>query len=90
MNYDEITRGIKNILINHFEVKPDDFQWDIPLVALNKDFEVLGIMLELESLVYKHFKKKIPLVEHIDPIFDTLSDIAKLIEASFSPGNNIS
>jgi len=83
---EEIKGRIQTILVHHFGLAQNDFQWDAPLSHLNKDFEILGVLLELEHLINEYFHEKISLLNHIDPTFNTPKDIGKLIKETRSIG----
>jgi len=79
LNTDKIAKIVQAILIGHFKVTLSDFKWEKSLTELNKDFEILGIMLDLENLLKNELNQNISLLDNIDPTFNTPKDILVLI-----------
>jgi len=76
----QISSIIKDVLINHFDILPDEFKWDIPLDKLNSDFAILGYLVDLEQLLFRELKINISLHQHIEPSFHTPEDIITLVK----------
>ena len=85
MNKSRIVKIVKSILTNHFNVSLSDSDWDKPLESLNKDFEVLGVLIDLEKILQEYFNNKVLLIKQIDPTFNTPKDIVALIKKIISP-----
>ena len=79
MTHQIVADKIKFLLIRHFNIQPEHFDWEQPLEKLNADFKVLGNLVFLEQLLQKEFDKNIPLLENISTAFHTPRDIVELI-----------
>jgi hypothetical protein len=76
---EEIEAAVESILIGHFNIASDQFSWEKPLDALQKDFKSLNYLMFLEQLLHKEFGDKIRLLENISTAFHTPKDIVRLI-----------
>lgn len=80
MNHSEHTaQKVQHIFIEHFNISAEQFDWEQPLEALQKDFKILSYLVFLEQLVQQHFELNIPLIENISTAFHTPKDILALI-----------
>ena len=70
---------IRSIFTEHFDIRPDVFDWDRPLEELDERFKVLGNLVFLEQLLRKEFQEEIPLLENICTAFHTPADILELV-----------
>lgn len=77
---DENANMVKSILVNHFKVKQEDFDWNKPLQELSKDLALLGHLLYFEQLLQAGLSRKIPMVENISSNFHTPADVLDLIK----------
>lgn len=82
MHQEEIANIIASILKNNFSIQPNHFDWNIPLDALDKKFEILSYLIFLEQLLQDKFSKKIPLLENINTALHTPNDILQLTISS--------
>lgn len=71
---------LQDLLIQHFNIAPERFDWDQSLEKLDPNFKVLGYLLFLEQLLEKQFGRKIPLMESISTSYHSPKDILKIIE----------
>ena len=76
---EEVATLVQSILIQHFKIQPEQFSWETPLEALQKDFKLLSYLVFLEQLLYQQFGHQIPLLENFSTTFHTPRDIVKLI-----------
>lgn len=79
MTQAEVATAVQAILIQHFNIQADEFSWDKPLEALQKDFKLLGYLVFFEQLLHQQFGKKIPLLENCSAAFHTPEDVVSLI-----------
>ncbi len=75
----QIAEKVQSLLIRHFDIRVDCFDFEQPLEVLQKDFKLLDALVLLEQLIKKEFKKDIPLLEQINTAFHTPKDIVELI-----------
>ena len=79
MTNENAAEKLQNIFIHHFNIKPDKFNWDIPLEKLNEDFKILSYLVFLEQLIHKNFDNDIPIIENISTTFHSPKDVLNLI-----------
>lgn len=79
MTNENAAKKLQHIFIDHFNIKPDKFNWDVPIEELNKDFKILSYLVFLEQLIQKDFDNDIPIIENISTTFHSPKDILKLI-----------
>lgn len=80
MNEDELTKLVKSILMEYFNISNSDFNWEKSLEDLNEDFGILGVMLDFERLLQQQINEDISILNHVDPTFNTPKDIVSLIK----------
>ena len=80
MTGQRIAEVIQAVLIQHFNIQPEDFDWNQPLEKLDVNFKILGHLVYLEQLLEKELGTKIPLLENIGTAVHTPNDILELIE----------
>ena len=79
MARETISKQLQLIFVEHFNIPLEQFDWELPLEALNHDFKMLSYLMFLEQLLEQHFAKKIPLMENISTAFHTPKDVLLLI-----------
>ncbi len=79
MTNETISHTVQSILIEKFDVSPENFTWDKSLEELQENFKILGNLVFLEQLLEKQFDRKFPLLEHISTAYHTPKDIVVLI-----------
>ena len=57
----------------------NEFDWKVPLDALDKQFKLLSYLIYLEQLLEDKLGKKIPLLENINTALHTPNDILSLV-----------
>lgn len=75
----EVAEKFKRLLIHYFNIEPNQFSWEKPLEALQKDFKILGYLVFLEQLIHQQFNEKIPIMENVSTAFHTPKDILSMI-----------
>ncbi|MFN0217084.1 MAG: hypothetical protein ACKVT2_22740 [Saprospiraceae bacterium] len=86
---DEISTLVKSILVNHFRVEPENFDWNKSLEELNKDLGVLGHLAYFEQLLQAGLNRKIPIIENISSNFHTPADVLHLVKKQGLPANEL-
>lgn len=79
MSTEDAHRLVKQLFINHFNIKDTQFCWDTPLDELDDDFKVLSYLLFLEQLLHSEFKSKIQILEKVNSSVHTPKDIVNLV-----------
>lgn len=80
MTNQQILNIVQSIFIQHFNIKPEQFDIEKPLEVLHEDFKILSNLVVLEQILNKKFKIHIHLLKHISPVFHTPKDIINLIQ----------
>ncbi len=80
----QIALLVKNILIKHFGILPDEFNWDMTLEKLNNDFVIIGYLIDLEQRLMHALNRNFSLHRHIEPSFNTPKDIVDLVKKLMS------
>lgn len=76
----EVREKLKDILLNNFEVNPEDFDWDIPLADLQEKFSLLGYLVFFEQIINECFEGKFRILENINASVHTPADVCRLIK----------
>ncbi len=71
---------IKDILIKEFNISEKNFDWNTPLQELNKEFNILGILLDFQHSLQSVFATTIDFLDLIEPAIHTPEDIVNIIE----------
>ena len=79
MTRKDTAERVQAIFINHFDIAPDQFDWNQSLEALNEDFKILSYLVFLEQLIQKDFNIDAPIIENISAAFHTPNDVLSLI-----------
>ncbi|MEZ4850037.1 MAG: hypothetical protein R3B93_15750 [Bacteroidia bacterium] len=79
MKKEEIARIVRSLLIQHFDIQPEDFSWEIPLEELQQNFNILSYLLYLEQLLQEQFGTGFRILEHISAAIHTPEDVVSLI-----------
>lgn len=79
MSSDKVHDIVEAILLDHFNIKPQDFNWDVPLETMDSDFKLLSYVLFLEQLINKKFNLKVLLLEKINVAIHTPNDVVSII-----------
>ena len=79
MQREEVEMALQSILVQHFNIAPDQFSWEKPMDALQEDFKSLSYLMFLEQLLQQQFGKNIRLLETISTAFHTPKDIVQHI-----------
>lgn len=80
MNQQNTADIIQSILIQNFNIQPENFDWNQSLEELDSSFKVLGHLVFLEQLLEGEFEKEIPILENITASYHTPKDLLQLIE----------
>lgn len=80
MNQQNTADIIQSILIQNFNIQPENFDWNQSLEELDSSFKVLGHLVYFEQLLEGEFGKEIPILENITASYHTPKDIAELID----------
>jgi len=80
----QISIIVKDILIRHFGILPNNFNWDTTLDQLNNDFSIIGYLIDLEQKLYEEFNIQFSLHLFIEPSFHTPKDIVILVKKQIS------
>lgn len=81
MSEQKIADTVQETFIQHFNIHPEDFDWETPLEELDTNFKILGNLVFLEQLLEKEFGKNALLLENISTAIHTPKDIMELITA---------
>ncbi len=79
MDRQKVATIVQEVLIQHFHIQPEHFDWEQPLERLDGDFKVLGNLVYLEQLLEREFEVDVPLMENISATFHTPDDLINLI-----------
>ena len=83
MTNEKITDIVQFIFLQHFNIQPENFDWEQPLEKLDTDFKILGNLVFLEQLLQKEFEKNVHLLENISTAFHTPKDVLQLVINEF-------
>jgi hypothetical protein len=75
---------VEVLLLNYFNITPQEFNWDVPLETMDSDFKILSYVLFLEQLINKEFNIKVLLLEKINVAIHTPNEIVKIITSELS------
>ena len=80
MDKEKIANTVQAILIQHFDIQPDDFYWEKSLEELDANFKVLGHLVSLKQLLEQEFGKELPILENITTGYHTPKDVVTIIK----------
>ena len=84
MSSDNVHDKVEVLLLEHFNITPQELYWDVPLEIMDSDFKMLSYVLFLEQLINKEFNLKVLLLEKINVAVHTPNDIVKIITSELN------
>jgi hypothetical protein len=84
MSGTNVPHKVQSLLIDNFNIAPQEFNWDVSLETMDSDFKVLSYVLFLEQLINKEFNIKVLLLEKINVAIHTPNEIVRIITSELS------
>lgn len=71
---------VQSILLTHFQITEQDFDWDTPLHLLDVNFKLYAAMVDLQRLLSEVIGRTVILVEEINGMMHTPQDVINYLE----------